>query len=60
MDKYDTYNFIVELLGKELARQFVELGAKVIISARNVADLEKVKAELLGKDVWYVVRHLNG
>lgn len=51
MDKYDTYNFIVELLGKELARQFVELGAKVIISARNVADLEKVKAELLGKDV---------
>ncbi|XP_039126489.1 dehydrogenase/reductase SDR family member 7-like [Dioscorea cayenensis subsp. rotundata] len=36
-------------IGKELARQFVELGAKVIISARNVADLEKVKAELLGK-----------
>ncbi|KAM0940102.1 putative sulfoacetaldehyde reductase [Dioscorea sansibarensis] len=36
-------------IGKELARQFVELGAKVIISARNLADLENAKAEILGK-----------
>ncbi|KAJ0977139.1 hypothetical protein J5N97_012613 [Dioscorea zingiberensis] len=36
-------------IGKELARQFAELGAKVIISARNLAELENVKAEILGK-----------
>ncbi|XP_039125725.1 dehydrogenase/reductase SDR family member 7-like [Dioscorea cayenensis subsp. rotundata] len=36
-------------IGKELARQFVGLGAKVIISARNLTDLGNVKAEILGR-----------
>lgn len=36
-------------IGEILARQFVNLGAKVILSARNVAELERVKNELIAK-----------
>jgi len=35
--------------GEILAGQFVNLGAKVILSARNVPELERVKNELAGK-----------
>ncbi|ONK77281.1 uncharacterized protein A4U43_C02F4930 [Asparagus officinalis] len=36
-------------IGEILAKQFVNLGAKVILSARNVAELERVKNELVAK-----------
>ncbi|KAG9444655.1 hypothetical protein H6P81_015995 [Aristolochia fimbriata] len=36
-------------IGEVLAKQFACLGAKLIISARNEAELERVKAELVGK-----------
>lgn len=39
----------MQFSGEILARQFVNLGAKVILSARNVAELERVKDEILGK-----------
>ncbi|XP_077228367.1 uncharacterized protein LOC143861315 [Tasmannia lanceolata] len=35
--------------GEVLAKQFANLGAKLIISARNEAELERVKKELVGK-----------
>lgn len=35
-------------IGKIFAKQFTSLGAKLILSARNVAELEHVKAELVG------------
>ncbi|KAK1314248.1 11-beta-hydroxysteroid dehydrogenase-like 2 [Acorus calamus] len=38
-------------IGEILAKQFAELGAKLILSARNVAELERVKSELVGKHV---------
>lgn len=37
------------ILGKIFAKQFASLGAKLILSARNVAELEQAKAELVGK-----------
>lgn len=36
-------------IGEVLARQFASLGAKLIISARNEAELERVKKQLTGK-----------
>ncbi|XP_008800597.1 dehydrogenase/reductase SDR family member 7 isoform X2 [Phoenix dactylifera] len=36
-------------IGEILARQFVSLGAKVILSARNTVELERVKNELISK-----------
>ncbi|XP_058094249.1 uncharacterized protein LOC131240175 isoform X7 [Magnolia sinica] len=36
-------------IGEILAKQFARLGAKLILSARNEAELERVKAELVGK-----------
>eukprot|EP00262_Sarcandra_glabra_P022511 TRINITY_DN9997_c0_g1_i2.p1 TRINITY_DN9997_c0_g1~~TRINITY_DN9997_c0_g1_i2.p1 ORF type:complete len:329 (-),score=61.07 TRINITY_DN9997_c0_g1_i2:197-1183(-) len=36
-------------IGKVLAKQFASLGARLIISARNEAELERVKTELVGK-----------
>ncbi|XP_077226534.1 uncharacterized protein LOC143859947 [Tasmannia lanceolata] len=36
-------------IGEVLAKQFANLGAKLIISARNEAELERVKKELVGK-----------
>lgn len=36
-------------IGEMLAGQFMNLGAKVILSARNVAELERVKSELIAK-----------
>ncbi|KAJ6839402.1 dehydrogenase/reductase SDR family member 7-like [Iris pallida] len=37
-------------IGEVLAKQFAKLGARLILSARNVAELERVKAEILGKN----------
>lgn len=34
--------------GEVLAKQFASLGAKLIISARNEAELERVKKQLSG------------
>ncbi|CAA6660305.1 unnamed protein product [Spirodela intermedia] len=36
-------------IGEDLAKQFANLGARLILSARNVAELERVKRELAGK-----------
>lgn len=36
------------LLGEVLAKQFASLGAKLILSARNEAELNRVKSELKG------------
>lgn len=36
-------------IGEVLAKQFAKFGAKLILSARNVAGLERVKAEILGE-----------
>jgi short-subunit dehydrogenase len=36
-------------IGKELAKQYAELGAKVILSARNVDKLTEIKAQLKGE-----------
>ena len=36
-------------IGEELAKQFAEQGAKVILSARNIDKLNQVKAELKGE-----------
>nr|XP_043615519.1 dehydrogenase/reductase SDR family member 7 isoform X2 [Erigeron canadensis] len=36
-------------IGENLAKQLATLGAKIIISARNVAELERVKKEISGK-----------
>ncbi|KAF7143528.1 hypothetical protein RHSIM_Rhsim05G0165500 [Rhododendron simsii] len=36
-------------IGEVLAKQFASLGAKLIISARNEAELERVKKQLTGK-----------
>ncbi|TQD94150.1 hypothetical protein C1H46_020198 [Malus baccata] len=38
-------------IGEILAKQLAKLGAKLIISARNEAELERVKRELTGKHV---------
>ncbi|KAK9735828.1 hypothetical protein RND81_04G231200 [Saponaria officinalis] len=38
-------------IGEVLAKQFASLGAKLILSARNEAELERVKSELSGKYV---------
>ncbi|XP_068661900.1 uncharacterized protein [Aristolochia californica] len=38
-------------IGEILSKQFARLGAKLILSARNEAELERVKAELVGKHV---------
>lgn len=40
---------LLQFPGEILACQLVNLGAKVILSARNVAELERVKCELVGK-----------
>ncbi|XP_078434579.1 NAD(P)-binding Rossmann-fold superfamily protein [Wolffia australiana] len=37
-------------IGEDLAKQFAGLGARLILSARNVAELERVKGELSGKN----------
>ena len=36
-------------IGEELAKQFAEQGAKVILSARNIDKLNQVKDELKGE-----------
>ncbi|CAA7396642.1 unnamed protein product [Spirodela intermedia] len=36
-------------IGEVLAKQFAALGAKLILSARNVAELGRVRSELVGK-----------
>ncbi|KAG0451509.1 hypothetical protein HPP92_026202 [Vanilla planifolia] len=36
-------------IGELLAEQFAGLGAKLIISSRNIAELERVKLEIIGK-----------
>ncbi|WOL11267.1 hypothetical protein Cni_G20029 [Canna indica] len=36
-------------IGEILANQFTNLGAKVILSARNTAELERVKSEIISK-----------
>lgn len=38
----------LEFLGEVLAKQFASLGAKLILSARNEAELVRVKSELKG------------
>ncbi|KAL2941469.1 Dehydrogenase/reductase SDR family member 7 [Bienertia sinuspersici] len=38
-------------IGEILAKQFASLGAKLILSARNEAELERVKSQLSGKHV---------
>ncbi|XP_010549768.1 PREDICTED: dehydrogenase/reductase SDR family member 7 [Tarenaya hassleriana] len=38
-------------IGEVLAKQLASLGAKLILSARNVAELERVRSELKGKHV---------
>ena len=40
--------FMIEFLGEVLAKQFASLGAKLILSARNEAELVRVKSELKG------------
>ncbi|XP_042496598.1 dehydrogenase/reductase SDR family member 7 [Macadamia integrifolia] len=37
-------------IGEVLAKQFASLGAKLILSARNEAELERVKTQLVGKN----------
>ncbi|BDF94159.1 hypothetical protein KAN5_09970 [Pseudoalteromonas sp. KAN5] len=60
-------------IGKELAIQFAQLGARVILSARNVAKLEQLCSELNGSQhqvipldlaqpeqvLEYVTQHIN-
>lgn len=60
-------------IGKELAIQFAQLGARVILSARNVAKLEQLSSELIGSQhkvipldlaqpeqvLEYVTQHIN-
>ncbi|KAF6162243.1 hypothetical protein GIB67_008372 [Kingdonia uniflora] len=43
------HNFYVKLVGEVLAKQLASLGANLIISARNEAELERVKTQLVGK-----------
>ncbi|KAM7273846.1 hypothetical protein ACFE04_028510 [Oxalis oulophora] len=45
-------------LGEALAKQFATLGAKLIISARNEAELERVKKQLTGKHAPHDVKIL--
>ncbi|KAI5076098.1 hypothetical protein GOP47_0008163 [Adiantum capillus-veneris] len=40
-------------IGEALAQQFAQLGAKLILSARRVEELERVKASLSGKSTLY-------
>jgi hypothetical protein len=37
------------IAGEALAKKFAQLGAKLILSARRVEELERVKASLSGK-----------
>lgn len=41
--------------GEIIASQFVNFGAKVILSARNIAELERVKHELVAKSIIRVI-----
>ncbi|KAK7243208.1 hypothetical protein RIF29_37998 [Crotalaria pallida] len=45
-------------IGEVLAKQLASLGAKLIISARNEAELERVKSQLKGKHAPYDVKIL--
>ncbi|ERN20317.1 hypothetical protein AMTRI_Chr06g200820 [Amborella trichopoda] len=45
-------------IGEVLAKQFANLGAKLIISARREVELERVKAELVGKHAPHGVKIL--
>lgn len=48
--------FDLKILGEILANQFAGLGAKVILSARNAFELERVKSEIISKCIcWYLV-----
>lgn len=48
--------FSFKILGEILANQFAGLGAKVILSARNASELERVKSEIISKCIcWYLV-----
>lgn len=40
--------FVVGCEGEVLAKQLANLGAKLILSARNEAELERVKKQLTG------------
>lgn len=40
--------YVLNFLGEVLAKQFASLGAKLILSARNEAELVRVKSELKG------------
>lgn len=43
------YVFVYDwILGEALAKQFASLGAKLILSARNEAELFRIKSELKG------------
>ena len=43
------YVFVYDwILGEALAKQFASLGAKLILSARNDAELFRIKSELKG------------
>lgn len=42
-------SYFAKFIGEDLAKQFANLGAKLILSARNVAELERVKRGLSGK-----------
>ncbi|CAN1262104.1 Dehydrogenase/reductase SDR family member 7 [Linum perenne] len=45
-------------IGEVLAKQFASLGAKLILSARNEAELERVKSQLIGKHAPHDVKIL--
>lgn len=40
------------MLGEVLAKQLARLGAKLILSARNEAELERVREQLLGTSLF--------
>lgn len=43
-------------VGKILAKQLASLGAKLILSARNEAELEQVKKQLVGMSFHWILR----
>ncbi|CAN0924475.1 Dehydrogenase/reductase SDR family member 7 [Linum grandiflorum] len=45
-------------IGEVLAKQFASLGAKLILSARNETELERVKSQLVGKHAPHEVKIL--
>lgn len=52
-DIFDTFYSIMVCLGEILAKQLASLGAKLILSARNETELERVRKQLTGMpEVW--------